>query len=156
MPCIARWPGRIEADTVGNQVWAHWDILPTLAELAGAQAPSDLDGVSAVPALMGDDLPERDYLYWEHPRSQDLYQAARMGDWKAVRHGRSAPASCSARLALSPGLKSSRKPAAIFATASPLTFIITSALLVAAALAAAYIAGRRAAGVDPAIALRAE
>ena len=36
VPMIARWPGTIPAGRVSDQAWAHWDMLPTLAELAGA------------------------------------------------------------------------------------------------------------------------
>ena len=36
---IARWRGTIPAGRVSDHVWAHWDMLPTLAELAGAKTP---------------------------------------------------------------------------------------------------------------------
>ena len=38
-PAIARWPGRIKPGVVSDQVWAFWDVLPTLAELAGQPPP---------------------------------------------------------------------------------------------------------------------
>ncbi len=38
VPMIVRYPGHIAPDTVSSQVWAFWDVLPTLAELAGALA----------------------------------------------------------------------------------------------------------------------
>ncbi|MGH9338149.1 MAG: arylsulfatase [Acidobacteriota bacterium] len=88
VPCIARWLGRVQAGAVSNKVWTHWDFLPTAAELAGVQAPSGIDGISAVPALLGEIMPARDYLYWEHHRGGDVQQAVRMGGWKALRHGR--------------------------------------------------------------------
>ncbi|HKS37383.1 MAG TPA: arylsulfatase, partial [Verrucomicrobiae bacterium] len=34
VPMIARWPGRIKAGALSDQVWAFWDFLPTAAELA--------------------------------------------------------------------------------------------------------------------------
>ena len=48
VPMIVRWPGRIEAGTTTNHVSAFWDILPTLATLAGAKAPKDTDGLCMV------------------------------------------------------------------------------------------------------------
>ena len=36
---IARWTGIIPAGRVSDHVWAHWDVLPTLAEIAGARTP---------------------------------------------------------------------------------------------------------------------
>jgi len=85
VPMIVRWPGKVKPGTVSEQVWAHWDFLPTAAELAGAPAPPGLDGISMVPALLGKRQRNHEFLYWEfHERVFD--QAVRMGDWKAVRH----------------------------------------------------------------------
>jgi len=84
VPMIVRWPGKIAASAVSDQVWAMWDFLPTAAEIAGAPAPPGIDGISMVPALRG--LPQRshEFLYFEfHERG--FQQAARLGDWKAVR-----------------------------------------------------------------------
>ena len=35
VPMIARWTGTIPAGRVSDHVWAHWDMLPTLTQLAG-------------------------------------------------------------------------------------------------------------------------
>ncbi len=90
VPMIVRFPHKIAAGTEGSQVWAFWDVLPTLAELAGAPVPAGLDGISMVPALLGEKTSGRaqenhEYLYWEfHERGSS--QAVRLGHWKAVRH----------------------------------------------------------------------
>ncbi|HSH16312.1 MAG TPA: sulfatase-like hydrolase/transferase, partial [Verrucomicrobiae bacterium] len=34
VPMIVWWPGRVEAGKVSDQVWAMWDLLPTLGEVA--------------------------------------------------------------------------------------------------------------------------
>jgi arylsulfatase A-like enzyme len=61
-----------------------WDFLPTMSELTHQQTPAGLDGVSILPALLGTGRVEHPPLYWEfHERGFD--QAARIGDWKAVR-----------------------------------------------------------------------
>jgi hypothetical protein len=44
------------------------------------------DGRSLVSFLQGGPAPRRDYFYWELHEAQSL-QAARWGDWKAVRNG---------------------------------------------------------------------
>jgi len=91
VPMIARWPGRIEAGAVNGYPWAFWDLLPTAAELARADAPTGIDGVSIVPVLLGkENQPKRDYFYWES-HQKGFHQAIRQGDWKAVRHGLGAP-----------------------------------------------------------------
>ena len=90
VPMIARWPGRIAPGAVSDDPWAFWDLLPTAAELARAQAPAGIDGVSIVPVLLGKPAPPRDYLYWES-HQKGFHQAVRAGNWKAVRHGLAGP-----------------------------------------------------------------
>jgi arylsulfatase A-like enzyme len=90
VPMIARWPGTIPAGRASSHVWAHWDLFPTLAELARAKAPAGLDGRSMTRALRGQPQPTHDFLYWEfHERG--FQQAVRMGAWKAVRLRKDAP-----------------------------------------------------------------
>jgi len=84
VPTIARWPGRIEAGSQCEHISAFWDVLPTFAELAGAPAPEGIDGISMVPALMGQSQKQHEFLYWEFHEGSSK-QAVRMGDWKAVR-----------------------------------------------------------------------
>lgn len=86
VPMIARWPGKIAAGTETDQVSAFWDVMPTLAEVAGVDPPSSIDGISFLPTLLGQ--PERqqqhEFLYWEFS-GYGGQQALRMGPWKAVR-----------------------------------------------------------------------
>lgn len=85
VPAIARWPGKIPADSVSDHVWAFWDFLPTAAELAGVGPESipKTDGISILPTLRGmpEEQPRHDYLYWEFNQNQ----AVRTGDWFAHR-----------------------------------------------------------------------
>lgn len=86
VPLIARWPGTVEADSVTDHVSAFWDFLPTAAELAGAEAPEGIDGISYRPTLLGqtEEQEQHDFLYWEfHERGSK--QAIRMGQWKLIR-----------------------------------------------------------------------
>jgi len=88
VPMIARWPGKIKPSTTTDHISAFWDVLPTIAEVTGAEPPKGIDGISFAPALLG--KPERqkrhEHLYWEFP-GYGGQQAVRMGDWKAVRQG---------------------------------------------------------------------
>lgn len=54
-PCIIRWPGRIPAGRVSNEIVHEIDLFPTLAAAAGAAIPKDraIDGVSQLPFLEG-------------------------------------------------------------------------------------------------------
>lgn len=85
VPMIARWPGKIKAGTVSDQVWTFWDFLPTAADIAGAKPPPGIDGISFLPALLGRrQTNQHEFLYWEF-HEKGSRQAVRMGDWKAVR-----------------------------------------------------------------------
>ncbi len=83
VPFIARWPDRIKAGSTTDHVSAFWDFLPTCCELLGQKHPSDIDGISMLPTLLGESLRQKrhEYLYWELSGRQ----AVRMGNWKAVR-----------------------------------------------------------------------
>ena len=84
VPMIARWSGTIPAGRVSKHPWAHWDMLPTLADVAGASIPSGLDGIAMTRALRGESQSPHQFMYWEfHERG--FKQAVRMGKWKAVR-----------------------------------------------------------------------
>ncbi len=88
VPFIARWPGRIEPGSVSHHVSAFWDMMPTFAELVGVPAPEGIDGISLLPALVGDRAqPEHDHLYWEYHGLWNGAQAVRTGRWKGVRLG---------------------------------------------------------------------
>jgi arylsulfatase A-like enzyme len=90
VPMVAWGPGRVPAGRVSDHPWTHWDVLPTLAEVAGAPIPGGLDGMSMARALRGQSQPAHEFLYWEfHERG--FQQAVRMGNWKAVRLKKDAP-----------------------------------------------------------------
>lgn len=87
-PLIVRWPSTIVAGSRSDHVSAHWDVMATLAELAGTK-PSDVHtGISFAPTLLGKGKQAtHDYLYWEFFEKGGK-QAIRQGDWKAVRLNR--------------------------------------------------------------------
>jgi len=82
VPMIARWPGKIRPGTQSDHISAFWDFLPTACELAGVQPPEDIDGISYLPTLLGEETRQKkhEYLYWEYGGTR----AVRMGKWKAV------------------------------------------------------------------------
>jgi arylsulfatase len=87
VPLIARWPGRIKPGTTSGLPTAFWDLLPTLCDVAGANVPKDIDGISFLPTLLGHDGQRvHEFLYWEFP-GYGGQQAVRSGKWKAVRQG---------------------------------------------------------------------
>lgn len=84
----AAWPGRIRPGTRDARPLMLMDIFPTVCELAGAQAPSNLDGVSFVGVLEGRAGPaaERTMIwpYREGKFKGEAVYAIRRGRWKLV------------------------------------------------------------------------
>jgi arylsulfatase A len=70
-------------------------MMTTFAELTNIKAPTNTDGVSFAPTLLGKGSQQRhEFMYWELPRhnaqtgefrKEAPMQAVRMADWKAVR-----------------------------------------------------------------------
>ncbi|MEV5845636.1 sulfatase-like hydrolase/transferase [Streptomyces sp. NPDC051985] len=99
VPFVAWSPRHVPAGTTDRPT-PLTDLLPTLAELAGAPAPADIDGLSIAPLLRGSAHPARhDSLYFyrnhagvtarqnavDHGRGDRLAEALRRGDLKAIR-----------------------------------------------------------------------
>jgi arylsulfatase A-like enzyme len=85
-PCIVRWPGHIAPGSVSDRVTGFEDWLPTFLELVGAsdKTPSDIDGNSFAPSLLGKPQGRRPFLYRESPGYGGA-QCVRVEDWKAIR-----------------------------------------------------------------------
>ncbi|NQU55228.1 MAG: arylsulfatase [Bacteroidetes bacterium] len=83
-PMVASWPAQIKTGTESDHISAFYDVMPTLCEIAGIDAPEDGDGISFLPALTGEEQTAHDHLYWEFP-SYGGQQAVRMGKWKGIR-----------------------------------------------------------------------
>lgn len=84
-PFLVRWPGKVKAGTKSDHISAFWDVMPTLAEITGAEIPEGIDGISFLPTLTGKrGQKQHEYLYWEfHEQGGKI--AVRMDNWKAVK-----------------------------------------------------------------------
>ena len=82
VPFIIRAPGKVPARKVSNNIATTMDLLPTFANLAGAQAPTDriLDGIDITPLIHGEKetIADRTFFYYQHVH----LQAVRKGKWK--------------------------------------------------------------------------
>jgi arylsulfatase A-like enzyme len=90
VPMIAYWEGKIVAGTKSDHASAFWDFLPTVADMAGVQAPENIDGISFLPALLGKEQKQHDYMYWEF-HEMGGRKALRKGEWKLVQYNVFAP-----------------------------------------------------------------
>ena len=78
---VIRWPGKIPAGHVNDELMTTMDLLPTFAKLAGAQIPTDrvIDGKDVWPTLISQaGTPHEAFFYH---RGNDL-TAVRCGKWK--------------------------------------------------------------------------
>ena len=97
VPCLMRWPGKIKAGSVSNDIGAHVDMLPTLLAAAGDPDVSKklltgykigdmtykvhIDGFNMIPYLTGEakESPRNNFFYISDDGD---VMAVRFGDWK--------------------------------------------------------------------------
>ena len=83
VPALAWWPGKIQAGTEIDEILTAMDLLPTFAELAGAEIPQDrvIDGKNIWPVLSGvPNAVSPHKLFYYYHRNQ--LNAVRSGPWK--------------------------------------------------------------------------
>ncbi|WP_380058720.1 arylsulfatase [Falsihalocynthiibacter sp. SS001] len=100
VPSMVRWPGKIEAGSVSNEIMHHMDWLPTLLAIAGnpdikeqlkeggvqaigREYKVHLDGYNFLPHILGEEEtgPRKEIFYFSD--DGDL-TALRYGDWKLL------------------------------------------------------------------------
>jgi arylsulfatase len=99
VPCAIRWPGKIKAGTINNNICSHEDMLPTLLAVAGEPDVKEkllkghsangrnykvhLDGYNLLPALTGKKVewPRKEFFYWTDDGN---LCALRYNRWKVV------------------------------------------------------------------------
>ena len=80
-PCLVRWPGKIPAGRICDEIVSTMDLCVTLAGLAGAKLPDvKLDGIDVTPLLFGQPGAKGRDVFWYY--SGDELHAVRQGDWK--------------------------------------------------------------------------
>lgn len=101
VPMIVSWPEKIKQGRVDQTPWSFADVLPTFAELTDVNLNIiprvHTNGVPIDGLLQDSPIPlEERTIYWEFSKQVgdpnsgiigDTYQAARKGNWKAVRYG---------------------------------------------------------------------
>jgi arylsulfatase len=99
VPTVMRWPGTIKPGTVYNEMFSHYDLIPTFAAaggdpdivdkcLKGSQIGNKtfkvhLDGYNLIPFFKGDvkESPRKDFIYWN---DDGQLVAIRVNEWKTV------------------------------------------------------------------------
>lgn len=100
-PLIVRWPGKVQAGSTCNVPVIGIDFYPTFVDVIDAtqSVPEQLDGISILPLLEGNDAIDREALHWHFPAYLEgrNYKGARgrvfrttpcaavrKGDWKLI------------------------------------------------------------------------
>jgi arylsulfatase A-like enzyme len=82
VPAMMRWPGRIPAGQVSDQLVSALDVLPTIAAATGVSLPTDrkYDGYDLMPLLSGktDRSPRQEFAYYNGL----TLEAVRREPWK--------------------------------------------------------------------------
>lgn len=83
VPCIMRWPGRIPAGIVQEKPAMTIDLLPTIADIVGAERPKkEIDGKNIWPLMAGKPGAENPHeAYFFYFKNSEL-QGMRKGKWK--------------------------------------------------------------------------
>lgn len=91
VPFLMKWPRRLQAGAKIHQLAAHIDVMPTLAEIAGAKLPQDrkIDGRSLNPLLANGRAewkPRTLFFQWHRGDRPEPHRnaAANDGRWKLV------------------------------------------------------------------------
>lgn len=83
VPCLMRWPGKIPAGEVCQELTTAMDFYPTLAALAGLETPQDriIDGQDIRPLIFGVKGATSSYDAFFYYLMNNL-EAVRCGKWK--------------------------------------------------------------------------
>ena len=90
-PLVVSWPGHVAPGTRTAAMVSWIDILPTLVDIAGGPAPTDIDGRSFLPVLTGETATHREFIFGTHSGdgNHNVYptRSVRTADgWKYVRN----------------------------------------------------------------------
>ncbi|MCM8532274.1 MAG: sulfatase [Lentisphaeraceae bacterium] len=82
VPAFVRWPGKIPAGQVSDELLTAMDLLPTLTKLAGGKLPEKtIDGKDVIEVLKGKaKSPHKFFYYYSHTTVH--LDAIRSGKWK--------------------------------------------------------------------------
>ncbi|WP_152285540.1 arylsulfatase [Flavicella marina] len=85
-PMIAHWPEKIKAGSISDLPSAFWDVLATIADITEQEIPTQCEGISLLPTLIGDTKNQEiaPYLYWKYTDWKATKQAIRIGDMKGI------------------------------------------------------------------------
>ena len=96
IPFLMRWPALIKPGSKNDYAGLNFDLFPTFIELAGGKPSIDLDAVSLVPIIKGENITSTRELYFTRREGGmayggKSYEALIRGEWKLLQNTPFAP-----------------------------------------------------------------
>ena len=97
IPMLIRYPSRIPANTIRDEMVLDLDIAPTILDLAGIPVPKEMQGKSMLPlAQKADPEFRKEWLYeyfeWPNPEAVRPHRGIRTEDYKLIHYVTTPPA----------------------------------------------------------------
>jgi arylsulfatase len=84
VPCLIRWPGKIEAGSVNSKLMANMDLLPTIVAATGAKLPvNKIDGINFLPLWLNQTAKAPREVFYYYFGKNNL-EGVRYKNWKLV------------------------------------------------------------------------
>lgn len=86
VPCIIKWPGRIEPGVTSNQMAISMDITSSISKIINANPDKTLDGIDLIGHIADK---KKDYprtLFWRKLRGENVVRAVRDNNLKYIRN----------------------------------------------------------------------
>jgi arylsulfatase A-like enzyme len=89
VPLLIRWPGRIPAGRVSDQVGITMDLTASILAATGTEVPPGpaLEGLNLLPILEGRSPDVERTLFWRTRAGNQVQRAVRSGEWKLIVDG---------------------------------------------------------------------
>lgn len=96
VPFMVRWPGVVRQQSIHTYHGLTFDLFPTIIEAAGGRASANLDGVSLLPILRGEEILRERELYFVRREGGPIYcgksyEALIRWPWKLMQNHPFAP-----------------------------------------------------------------
>lgn len=84
VPCLIRWPGKIEAGSVNSKLMLNMDLLPTIVAATGAKLPvNKIDGINFLPLWLNQTTKAPREVFYYYFGKNNL-EGVRYKNWKLV------------------------------------------------------------------------
>lgn len=84
VPCLIRWPGKIQAGTTSDQMSISMDLTASIAAILDASPPKPLDGIDIIGHVASEEQDFPRTLFWRRKRGDNVRKAVRDNNMKYI------------------------------------------------------------------------